>query len=201
MPAIRVRFAGTRRAGDDDHALARPVVLENDGFDELVLQRWRHIGDRPQNDVATITPRRARRSRVQAKAQARRAIKRNRIGGVEIFAALQPRHAIGAVEVIGDLANSNSSNARPSPGGCGHGCATHTGCPVWKWMRDARVPGTPRSAASQARVPFARLLQSIGNPAGRHRAQTRPGFALNEMRADRGGVPATAADRLLRSPA
>ena len=68
------------------------------------LERRRHVGDRPHDDVAAIAARRARRRRVEAEAKPSRAAQRNRIRSVKVLAHLQPRHAVGAVDVIDDLA-------------------------------------------------------------------------------------------------
>jgi hypothetical protein len=60
--------------------------------------------NRPQHDVSAVAARSARRRRVEPEAKPRRAADRDCVGGVEVVAALQPRHTVGAIEVIDDLA-------------------------------------------------------------------------------------------------
>ena len=120
MPAISVDLPEPVAPADDHHALARPVSVEDALFDELLLERRRHVGDRPQHDVAAVAPRGARRRCVEAEAQPRRAVERDRVGGVEVVAALQPRHAVGAVEMVDDLAELELVERR---------------CRVTRWLR------------------------------------------------------------------
>ena len=80
---------------------------------QLVLERRRHVRDRTQHDIAAVAPGRPRRRRVETEAQPRGTVDRNRVGGIEIVAALQARHAIGAIEMIDDVAEVDLVDRRP----------------------------------------------------------------------------------------
>ena len=68
----------------------------------LIGERRRQIGDRPQHDVTAVAARGAGRCRIETKPQSRRAVKRDGIGRIEIVATLQAGHALGAVEMVDD---------------------------------------------------------------------------------------------------
>ena len=77
------------------------------------LERRRHVGDRPHHDVAAVAPGGPRRRGVEAEAQPRGTIDRDRVGGIEIVAALQTRHAVGAIEMVDDVAEVDLVNRPP----------------------------------------------------------------------------------------
>ena len=112
IPAISVRFARAGAAADDDHALARAVGVEDARLDAAGL-----LSDGGMSAIgrSTMLPPSRRAVRVgvalrRKRSRVERSIESHR--RYRIVAALQARHAVGAIEVIDDLAELVSSIAR-----------------------------------------------------------------------------------------
>ena len=103
-PADQRRLSGARRARHDQKALAHAEVRQNARFDILLFERRRQILDGP-NDRMGADPLARHRSRdIDAKSQHLPSRHADHVHDVDVLTSLQPRHPVGAIEVIDDQA-------------------------------------------------------------------------------------------------